>query len=480
MDPALVAELNSLKDDRHAAINTKVGQMQTLLERHGHLYQVAVLPSQLLVHPANRCGMLVNSYDCHEKGFKALSVGFDASKLSESVCFEVAKDPVVKAMQVQSNVKLVAASENRLAPVSSLERYLTVSASHVSQFCKAVASGHCSTEHEVLKGVNNGALTMDSLQSKFKDKVFEQLCYKGWTWKCITAETEQACPWMPAMFQAALNTAGMVAKVPTEVEVALSLCYWHQTHGGSIQQAVETTRLTMPLAYIETVSAYVCEFGGGDNFGLVYLLDQISKMFGSQLFLGEEFLSAITFVDFKDAESRYPFVRAALWACQLHSPKHHDSISRLLSKTDVEKLKTAAVKQTVKNAEQLLKMSWDILEKLGWLTEKKGVGLIARFMIRVALFVCNKSGKGREPHVYESLADVHTAFSQELEAVKKGHDPAKAPGAASSSSAAGSPAKRIKVVSLEASRACTWVYRALRGCIGFLYIGFLKGLGFKV
>jgi len=451
MDPALVAELTSLKDDKHAAINTKVGQMQTLLERHGHLYQVAVLPSQLLVHPANRCGMLINSFDCHEKGFKALSVGFDASKLSESVCFEVAKDPVVKSMQVQSNVKLVAGSENRLAPVSSLERYLTVSASHVSQFCKAVASGHCTTEHEVLKGVNNGALTMDSLQSKFKDKVFEQLCYKGWTWKCITAETEQACPWMPAMFQAALNTGSMVAKVPTEVEVALSLCYWHQTHGGSIQQAVETTRLTMPLAYIETVSAYVCEFGGGDNFGLIYLLDQISKMFGSQLFLGEEFLTAITFLDFQDAESRYPFLRAALWACQLHSPKHHDSISRLLSKTDVEKLKTAAVKQTVKNAEQLLKMSWDILEKLGWLNEKKGVGLIARFMIRVALFVCNKSGKGREQQVYETLADVHTAFSQELEAVKKGHDPAKAPGAASSSSAAGSPAKRIKVLSLEAS-----------------------------
>ena len=56
-----------------------------------------------------------------------------------------------------------------------------MSASHVSQFCKAVASGHCTTEQEVLKGVNNGALTMDSLQSKFKDKIFEQLAYKGWT-----------------------------------------------------------------------------------------------------------------------------------------------------------------------------------------------------------------------------------------------------------------------------------------------------------
>ena len=454
----MVAELCSLKDDKNAAINTKVSQMMTLLEKHGHLYQQLLSPSQLLVHPANRCGMLINSFDAHEKGYRALSVGFDASKLTESVCFEVAKEAAAKARQVQSNAKLVAGSDNRLAPVSHLERYLTVSASHVSQFCKAVASGHCTTEQEVLKGVNNGALTMDSLQSKFKDKIFEQLAYKGWTWKCITAETEQACPWMPAMFQAALNTGSMVAKVPTEVEVALSLCYWHQTHGGSLQQAVETTRFTMPLSYIETVSTYVCEFGGGQNFGLIYLLDQISKMFGSQLFLGEEFLTAITFIDFKDAESRYPFLRAALWACQLHSPRHSDSISRLLSKTDVERLKTSSAKQTVKNAEQLLKMSWDMLEKLGWLNDKKGVGLLTRFMIRVALFVCNKSGKGREAHVYENLADIHSAFSQELEAVKKGQDPAKVAAAASSSSAAGSPAKRIKVLSLEASRACIWVW----------------------
>ena len=221
---------------------------------------------------------------------------------------------------------------------------------------------------------------------------------------------------------------------------------------------METTRFTMPLSYIETVSTYVCEFGGGQNFGLIYLLDQISKMFGSQLFLGEEFLTAITFIDFKDAESRYPFLRAALWACQLHSARHSDSISRLLSKTDVERLKTSSAKQTVKSAEQLLKMSWDMLEKLGWLNDKKGVGLLTRFMIRVALFVCNKSGKGREAHVYENLADIHSAFSQELEAVKKGQDPAKVAAAASSSSAAGSPAKRIKVLSLEASRACIWVW----------------------
>ena len=92
MDPALVAELCSLKDDKNAAINTKVSQMMTLLEKHGHLYHQLLSPSQLLVHPANRCGMLINSFDAHEKGYRALSVGFDASKLTESVCFEVAKE----------------------------------------------------------------------------------------------------------------------------------------------------------------------------------------------------------------------------------------------------------------------------------------------------------------------------------------------------------------------------------------------------
>ena len=51
----------SLKDDK-TAINTKVSKMMGLLEKHGHLYQQLLSPRLLLVHPANRCGMLVNSF----------------------------------------------------------------------------------------------------------------------------------------------------------------------------------------------------------------------------------------------------------------------------------------------------------------------------------------------------------------------------------------------------------------------------------
>ena len=208
------------------------------------------------------------------------------------------------------------------------------------------------------------------------------------------------------------------------------------------------TQWTMPLSYLGTVCEYVSHYGGGSDFSLIPLLDHISKMFGSQLFLGEEFLAALTFADFKDGECTYPFIRASLWACQLHSQKHSDSISRLLAKSDVERLKTAALKPQIKSAEQLLKISWDLLDKLGWLSDKKGVSIMARFMIRVALFLCRKSGKGREKQAYESLTEIHEAFSAELDAAKKGQNVAAAP--AASSSTAGSPAKRMKLVSLEA------------------------------
>ena len=72
---------------------------------------------------------------------------------------------------------------------------------------------------------------------------------------------------------------------------------------------------------------------------------------------------------------------------------------------------------------------------------------MARFMIRVALFLCRKSGKGRESKIYESLTAIHEAFSEELDAAKKGQNLAAT--AAASSSTAGSPAKRMKLVSLE-------------------------------
>ena len=63
--------------------------------------------------------------------------------------------------------------------------------------------------------------------------------------------------------------------------------------------------------------------------------------------IGEEFMSAVFFVYMNGDGTTYPFSRAARLAAQLTSPKSSDGISRLLTKSDVEKLRGKDMKQIV-------------------------------------------------------------------------------------------------------------------------------------
>ena len=86
-------------------------------------------PSSFLCHPSNRGGLMLSWRDCHDKGSSIVSLGADATKLSQSVAFELAINPVTKAQQVKSNQDLVEASQGKLAPLSGQERHLTVGGS---------------------------------------------------------------------------------------------------------------------------------------------------------------------------------------------------------------------------------------------------------------------------------------------------------------------------------------------------------------
>ena len=108
----------------------------------------------------------------------------------------------------------------------------------------------------------------------------------------ISSEVEEHCSWFPAMLQASLNTANSVSTTPTEIEVAMTMCYWYQKQ-RSMGQAMNFTKLTMPLQCIDTVSHYVMNYGGGDDMPLIHLLDAINKMYGSSLHLGTDFLSTL-------------------------------------------------------------------------------------------------------------------------------------------------------------------------------------------
>lgn len=124
--------------------------------------------------------------------------------------------------------------------------------------------------------------------------------------------------------------------------------------------------------------------------------------------------------DFKCPDSCFPLVRASLVAANLSSPKQKDGISRLLVPSDIEKIKGAKSHQKMMPFEKLLQMNLDtLLASPKGVLDKDHVKLLARFMVRSALLLVKKEGKGRESKQYGSLQDINMAFLSELLALDK-------------------------------------------------------------
>lgn len=402
--------LEHLRDEPDVAINTKVHKMLQLLKAKGHLYQQVLQPHLLTVHPQNRSGLMLNSWDMHEKGLMALKVGWQEAKVAESYCFEV--NPSKKEQQLDAMRKLVAGSEQQLAPVSGLERYMTVSCSHMSQFAKAAGCGQCCSPLEELQ-----PFTVESLTSNYQDEQFQKMVKEGWSWWIIQSDVEVSAPWFPQMLQAALNTGNHISKVATEVELAMSLVYLYKTH-GSMETALQICAGTSGLTYIDAVALFTKNYGGGasDGFPVVLFLQATQKLLSSSVKLGEDFMTAISKADFRSKTSTYPMVRTSLILCNCSSPsgKIVDGVSRLILRSDVEKLKGPSLRASLEKAESLLRTAFDTLQKAdGTFQDQENVKLIARLFIRSGLWLCKKSGKGQESRTFESLDEIHEAFKEE-------------------------------------------------------------------
>ncbi|CAE7516664.1 unnamed protein product [Symbiodinium sp. CCMP2592] len=439
MEAALLAKIHSIKESTGLSINTKTSQILEMLQHSGHLYTQVIKAPLMLVHPVNRCGMLINSFDSHEKGWRALSVGFDVAQLEgNSICTELSH--TLKAEAFKANEALVTQAEGRLAPCSGKERFCSLGSSHMSQFVKACLAG-AKTDHEDMAQLNSGYLSVDILGTKFKDHAFQKVCNDGWTWKVISAAAaDEIGAWFPTMVQAAANSSNFVAKVANEIEVAMSLAY-HYDQCKSMEVAIETTKWSMPLPYIKAVGHYTANFAGGEGFPLIRYMSDVSKAFNSSLLMGAEFMDSLAFTQMKDSTCTYPLLRTAFWISNMLSTKQQDGIAKQLVKSDFEKMKSPANKDLVKSAESLMKMCLELLQNLGWMHQKRGISIFARMQIRTARFLCKKSGKGRESHVFKSLHEIQEAFTKEIDNAKAHGESfqGQAPGSeASSSGAAGS------------------------------------------
>ncbi len=260
-------------------INTKWQQIRSTLLQAGHIYQATLSPNSFLIHPSNRGGAMVSWHDCHEKGAKILATGPDFGKISMAVAMELAIEPQAKEKQVAANQVLCQASQNQLPMPNGHERFLTLGCSHLTMFCKAVMAS-CQTNHEDLRSMRQGQLSMDACCKGQGDKAtFHKMCHQGWQWDIVQAIVEQEFPSLPLLIQQALNSDHVVASSGNEVEVMQSIAH-HFQYCRDLQAAVASAIATRPscMPYMAAISNFVQNFSGGPSFPIVKLLAHISVM----------------------------------------------------------------------------------------------------------------------------------------------------------------------------------------------------------
>ena len=198
---AWLSEIQKVVADTSLPINKKADEVLKHLFHHKPAYKQTLTPQQLLCHPDNRSGQMLNGFDVHSKGKTICSIGFSFAKLGQSIAFELPADSQKKMAVVSKNQVLHTMSNGMLAKVNGHERWATISTSHTTAFLKAVQQG-CSTTEEDLAA--NGILSMEFLGNRNDD--LKDMIQEGWEWTCISSQVEKAMPSLAAFLQQALNS----------------------------------------------------------------------------------------------------------------------------------------------------------------------------------------------------------------------------------------------------------------------------------
>lgn len=304
-------------DEISAIINMNLTPVATwnnvavILERHGLIWEQHLPVEQIMVSTRNRAGLGVNAYNAHAVGSKILKVGADLKELGKATCFEMSPNANVRDEQVAFNRALVESSQGLLAPLTNQERYVSVSCSHTTQFCRAVNAG-CKTPHQHLAD-SEGKLMK---QLFLNDRCFASMLTSGWTWQVVAWQVAEVLPFIPDLAEKALNASNNINAGASELEVAARIANevkYNKSIGlpvnwtGAIQRAGQDNPAC--LSYIDTICSFVKLYGGGDDSAMLSFLENFSKKYGERVTIGKEFWQGIISMKGKSDSSLYLHVR---------------------------------------------------------------------------------------------------------------------------------------------------------------------------
>ena len=130
--------------------------------------------------------------------------------------------------------------------------------------------------------------------------------------------------------------------------------------------------------------------------------------------IGHDLMAALATTNFKVQGCVFPHLRVAIWATLSSSSKNQDGFSKILTKSDVEKLRSNNMSEKIMSTETILADSWKVTQDpdldLDHVTKAYG-----RLCVRSILFLVSKQKFSREDHEYQSMAEIVQAFGDQEE-----------------------------------------------------------------
>ena len=251
-------------------VNTKLEKVLGILSHHGYCFDSIISPKEMMVHPLNRGGSMVNGWDAHMKGKNILLTGLKPSLLApSSLCMEVHRDVDKRQEQFRRNESMIQQSEGLLGELRGDEKYLTLGNSHWIMFLRAMEQGAMSTEGTKLH-----------FAAEIKDLVAQ-----GWKWTVLKCEVQDAFPAFATWAASTLNSSNAISKTTSELEAMLEIASCLK-NGMTLEHSVMSVKQGLPTCstYLNEVGHFVKLYAGGSEFPVLQLLKDFCFSAGFGIF----------------------------------------------------------------------------------------------------------------------------------------------------------------------------------------------------
>ncbi|CAK9100239.1 unnamed protein product, partial [Durusdinium trenchii] len=301
-----------------------------------------------LLDPANTTGVHVKLEKILVFLEKVLQSGLKKDLLPpNSLGIEIAVGPEERSKQLRANQQMIGQRKGMLAPLQGGERFLSLASSHFNQFCRAL---------------DHGRTKADGTQLHMTPEI-KALVESGWQWTMLKAEAAVMFPDLPAFCSMSMNAHNSNTILTNELEAMMELAALHR-----------------------------------------------SKASGHSLLVGEENINLLAHYNFRLPGCQLNFLRIALLATILSSKRHQDGISKLVFKSDFDKLKG---KSTTLAMEDLLSQGWASCQKVA--NKALNEMSFGKFCVRLVLHALQKEKFSRDGLSFDSFQAIVEELSVDLE-----------------------------------------------------------------